>query len=1098
MQAALAQHPQLAAVMEQSAQNYASCLAQKQGPPADIYIIPTVFHIIHNNGEENITDAQVIQALAQANAQLSGQSGGADTRIRLVLAKVSPDGDCNTTAINRVQYDPPVIVDEITEVQVKNLSRWDPSRYLNVWVLRSLGGEIAGVAHFPETSTPETDGIAIRYKNLGTTGAADTNKVNTLVHELGHYLGLYHVWGKDELETGDPTCYNCDKGINSTINSTMYGDKVPDTAPCCTDLYDHQVYDCSPPKMYCVEVCYCDTALVDYPIENYMSYVHSCQNSFTQGQADRMHFYLDEWRSELWSPANLICTGIGAHHPDFRNDYVEWTTSNLPNGGEIFIHGDLVVPPGKTLVIHSGVKVRLCNNGRLVIRPNAWLLLNGTLTGMECSGNTWQGIRVEGAGPGQPQWPSGGVWPQGRLNCQNGSVIENAVTSIQNYGDNNLAGGIISCSGTTIRNCRTGVKFNEYLNFSPTNGQPRNYLASFTNTTFLTDNQYPHDEPFQAFVDMAGVNGIILKGCTFRNTRTIAGSDIADWGYGIRATDAGFSVIGLGLGSTYPPVDYQYSNFEGLGYGVYSARVLTNRPFKVERAGFRDCYVGLHNKGVSQSTLLFSQFYLGRVPDPSILQGQQCFQVNQMQECAQLGTLYEGIMSGFTYQQNTFQKTDGNENVANMVGTFFKGAAGSDANLVRKNTYTNLKYANIAQNINATSSPSIGLHYLCNINTGVNTADFAVLEGAVIRRDQGLLVDPFNQSFDAAGNRFSQVPNSIGFWNLGSGQINYYYNQAASVEDTIVSGPVFKIPAPPNTCPAFFCNPPCKSLEQLAELTTDYFTQKAGYEAARSGYQTALTGNNQALADQYELLMAAARHGMDTSSFLVTLHLLYDTLTFDGDSLRTWFVRMDNPAAQLQLAGDYMAKGHPNQAIAALQQASQLFDLDSEQAQDFSDLADIVALIGTQSVHGLDAATVAALDAYTTEDGRQATLLAQNIRAMYGHYYPPQYRLPGDIEERSGGDSRHQPTGQDAAIALTAAPNPSSGQVVFTLSGAKEGQTSRLTVTDLEGREVWRYVFAGETVQTTWRADVARGIYLYRLVFDDHTPAISGKVVLVK
>lgn len=78
---------------------------------------------------------------------------------------------------------------------------------------------------------------------------------------------------------------------------------------------------------------------------------------------------------------------------------------------------------------------------------------------------------------------------------------------------------------------------------------------------------------------MLEVRGIAMKGCSFTNERTIKNpAGYADYGYGVKATDARFIVASLGIGNTYPPSSYDHTTFKGLGYGVYvgSAQSGTN------------------------------------------------------------------------------------------------------------------------------------------------------------------------------------------------------------------------------------------------------------------------------------------------------------------------------------------------------------------------------------------------------------------------------------------------------------------------------------------------------------------------------------------
>lgn len=738
------------------------------------------------------------------------------------------------------------------------------------------------------------------------------------------------------------------------------------------------------------------------------------------------------------------------------------------------------------MTIGAGVVVRFCGNGRLIIKPNARLNLHGTLT--NSCGTPWKGVEIWG-NSSQSQYTVGGVNGQGRLVGYTGSVIENADIGVQLWGPDYFAnsGGIVSCNGTTFRNNRRAVEFAPYNNFWPyqvgPTGQTQNYSASFGRCNFITDDGYPNPLPFEAFLYMKGVRGVRITGSSFTNNQTASPGSIVGYGYGIHATDAGFRVQSACNGNTYPCNDYTHTTFNNLGYAIYTANVVGNQPFSVQRARFNGCYYGIYNKAVSQGTLLFNVFNLGNVPDASLTQDQ-------------FGTFFEVAMSGFTFQENTFQKVAGN--VANTVGSYNKDLAFFDGNVLRRNTCNGVSFGNIAEKTNAYYNTYVprGLHYLCNTNTGVTEADFSVLAGSNIRRDQGQEVQGQTNSFDAAGNKFSQI--AIDFQNLGSSQIRYHKNPNAPLEDPItVVGNVQKIDADPNTCPTIYCDPPCKEQYELDAIKSDYFVKRNDYNAAKAAYDAAVASGDTVLAEQKGHEMAFARHIMDTSSFMVTLHLLYDTATFQRDSLLVWFSHMDNPSAQLQLAKDYLGNGQPAQATAALSQAATLFGLNSVDAADFSDLVDIFNLIDTQSVYNLDSATLAALDAYTTTDGREATVFTQNIRTMYGSHYPPRYQLPG-VGERTA-IVEQESTAPSSSVTLAVAPNPSSGFVEFTVRGAGEGNTLLLTVSTLEGRSIWQHSFAGDEKQVTWTAENApAGIYLYRLTFAGGTPAIVGKIVLTK
>ena len=105
-------------------------------------IVPVVFHIIHNNGVENIPDAQVHAALAHMNEAYANLGAydpltGVSTGIQFCLAQRDPDG-LATSGIDRVQSTLTEMTAPAENMALKDLSRWDPLKYMNIWVVKEV------------------------------------------------------------------------------------------------------------------------------------------------------------------------------------------------------------------------------------------------------------------------------------------------------------------------------------------------------------------------------------------------------------------------------------------------------------------------------------------------------------------------------------------------------------------------------------------------------------------------------------------------------------------------------------------------------------------------------------------------------------------------------------------------------------------------------------------------------------------------------------------------------------------------------------------------------------------------------------------------
>lgn len=304
----LQQHPELETneqfeqwMQQQLIQNQASAII------GGVYYIPVVVHVIHN-GEAvgtgtNVSFAAIqsqIDVLNEDFRKILGSNGwnthpdGADTQIEFCLAQRRPDGSAfpagepgiNRINRNTVGFTAPPYSQAYMNATIKTYTYnnnnptatrgWNPAKYMNIW-LANLSGGLLGYAQFPQSplggmgcgnQAAATDGVVFLYNSIGkstiTGFAGPYNEGRTATHEVGHWLGLRHIWG-DGGCTVDDFC-------NDTPEAGAANYGCPTGTNSCTGAPD---------------------AGVDM-IENYMDYTDDlCMNIFTNDQKMRMRTVLE-------------------------------------------------------------------------------------------------------------------------------------------------------------------------------------------------------------------------------------------------------------------------------------------------------------------------------------------------------------------------------------------------------------------------------------------------------------------------------------------------------------------------------------------------------------------------------------------------------------------------------------------------------------------------------------------------------------------------------------------------------------------------------------------------------------------------------------
>lgn len=269
--------------------------------------VQVVVHILKGPNDGFITNTRVQQEINRLNLAINHQNSdtseirsifdnttGNSANVNFVLANSDPQGNPTNgilridTEINGFGAISDLLAEAAKISDAGGSDPWDVSRYLNIWVCNTADGSgapiVAGYATPPSglpnwpafDATEMIDGVLIQTEFFG---ALNAQNQKVVIHEVGHYLGLRHIWG-DDID-----CFG-DDGIEDTPsmndNSAF---ECPNQNTCLDNILGQDL-----PDMY----------------ENYMDYSFpDCQVSFTNEQAAFMEWVIDNARPNLCTGSNV-------------------------------------------------------------------------------------------------------------------------------------------------------------------------------------------------------------------------------------------------------------------------------------------------------------------------------------------------------------------------------------------------------------------------------------------------------------------------------------------------------------------------------------------------------------------------------------------------------------------------------------------------------------------------------------------------------------------------------------------------------------------------------------------------------------------------
>lgn len=278
------------------------------------YRLPVVFHVLYNkegNKKQNVIEghlATLIEGVNEIYAQCGAYLG-----VEFVMAAEDPEGNLlaepgvDRHRINLTSINSSAFMGYGREPKKYCEYMWDPNRYVNIFVYTFEDKGILGISHFPYVVKPhslegltelEYDGdwselpwpqcVSINNEYIYSHEAyyTMTDVVNTLAHELGHFLGLRHAFSEDPETYDRDICLDSDFCTDTpTYNKVAYDKFMQGCMTSGGSVDDNE-------KQLLMMREDCETG-EEFRSTNIMDYAYTEANRFTPQQAARIRYVLE-------------------------------------------------------------------------------------------------------------------------------------------------------------------------------------------------------------------------------------------------------------------------------------------------------------------------------------------------------------------------------------------------------------------------------------------------------------------------------------------------------------------------------------------------------------------------------------------------------------------------------------------------------------------------------------------------------------------------------------------------------------------------------------------------------------------------------------